>query len=176
MALEVEDGTGKTNADSFVSIADADQYFTDHGDPTAWSGATTADKEAALREATQYMDGVYRLDWVGERKSKEQSLTWPRSFATDSDGWSVDSDIVPQDVKNACSELALRALSSPLLTDVTAGGQEKRIKEKLGPLEREREYFSGAPSQVQYSFVNRLLSRLLRGGGGRSSSIALVRT
>ena len=42
MALTHEDGTGKADAESYLSVTDADTYHTAHGDPAAWSGATTA--------------------------------------------------------------------------------------------------------------------------------------
>ena len=57
MALVVEDGTGKTDADSYLSLVDADAYNLAHSASTDWNGAVEAVKEKALRLATQYLDG-----------------------------------------------------------------------------------------------------------------------
>ena len=58
MALTVEDGTGLVGADSYVSVADCETYCDARG--LTFSGAATADKEAALRRATASIDAMYR--------------------------------------------------------------------------------------------------------------------
>lgn len=56
MALIVEDGTGLADAESYLSVADADTYHADRNNE-AWQDYSTAEKEAALRKATQYITG-----------------------------------------------------------------------------------------------------------------------
>jgi len=58
MPLIVEDNTGLANAESYISVADADVYLANMG-RTSWAAATTAAKEIALRKATQYIDTAY---------------------------------------------------------------------------------------------------------------------
>ena len=55
MALIVEDGSGKLDSESYISVADCTTYCTAHG-LTAWTG-TDAAKETALRNATSSMKG-----------------------------------------------------------------------------------------------------------------------
>ena len=50
--MVVEDGTGLSNADSFVSVAYADTYFSTRG-VSAWASLTN--KEALLIKATDYI-------------------------------------------------------------------------------------------------------------------------
>ena len=69
MSLIVEDGTGKSNAESYISVADADTYHSNR-DNTDWAALTTAEKERLLRIATDYMVAVYRLRWDGYRYVK----------------------------------------------------------------------------------------------------------
>ena len=65
MAIVVEDGTGKSTAESYISVADASTYHTARGN-TAWAALTTdALREAALRKATDFMRQVYRSRWQG---------------------------------------------------------------------------------------------------------------
>jgi len=77
MALTVEDGTGKANADSYISQTDADTYFSNHDSPTAWTGLTSDQKDAALRYATTALDGLFA--WEGFVVTSTQALGWPRS-------------------------------------------------------------------------------------------------
>lgn len=166
MTLVVEDGTGLTNADSYLSVADADTYFTNLGN-TSWAGTTTV-KEVALRKATQYLDNTY--NWIGDILSLEQSLNWPRTDVEDSNGRDL-SDSVPVKVKNATAEMALLTLSSTLVPNTTNANYVKR--EKVGELETE--YFSGAPTGTQYRYVDRMLNGLYDSKSGPSSTRKLSR-
>ena len=67
MSLIVEDATGLSTAESYLSVANADTYHASYTGSTAWSGASTGTKERALRRATQYLDSVYGGRWLGER-------------------------------------------------------------------------------------------------------------
>jgi|TARA_R110002167_G_scaffold92478_1_gene248334 hypothetical protein len=154
MALVVEDGTGKSNADSFISVTDADAYFVNHGSPTAWTGLTTAQKESELRYAAVTLDGNW--DWWGSITVITQSLGWPRSGAEDAEGRSIDTDVVPTRVKDAQCELALLGTSNALNSNYDRGGDVSR--EKVGPIETE--YFSGASMEPQLPIINRILGGL----------------
>lgn len=158
MSLVTEDGTGLAGAESFVSVADADTYHSVRAN-AAWALLTTANKEAALRQATEYMDAVYA--WAGTRGNDTQALGWPR-YGVVVDGVSVDSDAVPTAIARACAELALRASSADLAPDV--GRQKSR--EKVGPIEVE--YSTSAPAYTTYRQIDAMLSRYIVGGRGAS--------
>ena len=53
-----EDGTGLANANAYVSVEFADEYFSARGNQT-WAGLGSADKEAAIIKATDYLEAVY---------------------------------------------------------------------------------------------------------------------
>lgn len=126
MALIVEDGTGLANADAFISLADAESYYlSQYG--VAWSGDNGA-KEAAIRRATRYLDG---LMWIGSRlNGRDQSLSWPRTGVIDCDGDEVDSDSVPVEVVDSNALLAFFELTNPdgLSPAVTLSQIAKREK------------------------------------------------
>lgn len=157
MALETETGTGSATAESYCSVADADAHHTAFGN-AGWTG-TDAVKEAALRNATAYMEQAYRSAWKGTKLYKAQALSWPRYGAT-VDGWDIDSTVVPADVKIACADLALRALTDTLNADQTRAV----IREKVGPLETEYSAFSS--QSTRYTAIDMALAPYLRGGGG----------
>lgn len=158
MTLIVEDGTGKSNAESYITIADADTYHDNRGN-TDWADLTTAQKERLLRIATDYMVAVYRLRWDGYRYVNTQALDWPRIYVPVRDICSVnaypeyvDFDVVPTLVQNACADLALKANSETLLADQTQG----TIREKVGPIEVEYDKYS--PQFKRYLQVDNSLS------------------
>lgn len=166
MSLVVENGTGLSNAESYLSVADADVYHAARGNPVAWSGATTAEKETALLAATEYIDSVYRGAWKGTRAVETQALSWPRVDAYDSDDFLIDSGVVPLEVERATAELALRALSAELMPDISEPGSIKRERLKAGPVETETEYQGGKSQVKEFRKVDLLLGRLLAFGVG----------
>ena len=175
MALIVETGAGLSNAESYVSAAEADAYFEKRG-VSAWAAITDDDlKDALLRRATDYMGQIYRLGWKGDRTTLTQALDWPRTDVErvdrpDTGSGYADyyaSDSVPDEVKRACMELALRANDADLLADV---GRETSA-EQVGDISVT--YVVGSIRQKDFAAVNSLLAPLLR---YRKGSMSVVRS
>ena len=143
--------------DTYLSVANADTYWSDRNDAT-WAAATTAVKEKALREATQYIDGAY--SFIGELAVFTQLLAWPRGSAEvltgNFKGAYYDSTTIPPQVQNACAELAKDALSENLRPSQARGGAIK--KEKVDVIEVE--YLDFAPTHKTFSFVSMMLKDL----------------
>lgn len=165
MALIVEDGTFVAGAESYASVAYADTYWSNRAD-TVWSAADTADKEAALRKATQYLDATFM--WVGVIADTDQALNWPRSGAEDREGRDLVNE-VPVLVKNATVEFAKAALSESILTDVTRDDQIDRVK--AGSVEVE--FSSGRSFQKTYTLAERMLAPVIVGRYGGGSVVGL---
>lgn len=154
MALTVEDGTGLATAEAYISVTDADSYFSDRGD-AAWAALTTAAKEQALRKGADYLQS-YR--WQGWRLNATQALAWPRTGVV-VDG--VTAAAVPEAIRRANAELAVRASAGDLWAD--AGGQV--VSETVGPISVT--YAQGARQQMRYEAVERMIAALLWGGAGQ---------
>jgi hypothetical protein len=168
MALEVEDGTGKSTAESYISVTDASTYFTARA-VTTWAAlATDAIREAALRRATDYMRQAYRSRWQGYKVNEDQALDWPR-YGVEVEGYAVDSDIVPTEIKNACAELALKASSAELNPDLTQGV----LSEQVGSIKVE--YDKNSQQSTRYAAIDAMLAPYLSAGGG-GCSMGLIRT
>lgn len=143
--------------DVYVSVADADTYWSNRNNST-WSAALTADKEKALREATQYIDGAFTF--IGVLTDDDQPLAWPRSSALVQSGnfknklYGVNE--IPARLKDANAEMALEALSARL----------KPVQERGGLIKREQvdvvevEYMDFAPSGKAFDFVAMILKPL----------------
>lgn len=164
MALVVEDGTGKSDADSFISDADAVSYFTAIGDATFTAASSTA-REQALRRAQQYITRRYRGRWKGRRVYQTQALDWPRYSVSDVDGWTIQSNVVPTEVKQAQCELALAALSEDLMPTIDKPGDIASVSQSVGSVSQSISYVNGRSQVKQYSKAEALLAHLLTSGG-----------
>ena len=105
----VEDGTGKADANSYVSVEFADDYFSARG-ATEWASLGDDAKEAALVNATDYIDNVFQ--WLGKKEFDGQSLRFPRVGVVDYDGTEISG--IPNRLKQAVCDAAL----------ITSGGTE----------------------------------------------------
>ena len=146
--MVVEDGTGLSNADSFVSVAYADTYFTTRG-VTAWASLTN--KEALLIKATDYIEAVYSEAWKGVTLNDTQSLSFPRIID--------DATVYPDRLLKAVCELALKANDGDLLVDV----EQRTIEEKVDVITVK--YAEYSDQKTQYSMVYGLISPYLLSTG-----------
>lgn len=166
MSLIVETGTGAADSESYASVSDADTYHSKRGN-TLWATMTTAEKEESLRRATDYMEQVYRTLWNGVRVNNVQALSWPREYvelepvydATTTDGY-YPADAIPNEVKNACIEMAFKAASGELAADI----DRVTVKEKLGPMEVE--YDKNQPPYKKYRAIDNMLRWFLKSTNG----------
>lgn len=170
MALIVENGTGMSTAESYISVADADAYFSARN-LTLWAdaGFSTTEKEGCLRRATDFLTASYRGRWTGRRASTTQALDWPRLDVprSEADGSGFyPSDAVPVEVVRACAELAWRAAFGELAPDES----RRTIREKVDVIEVE--YDPNAPQSTRFRVVENLLAPFVVSASG---AIRLVR-
>jgi hypothetical protein len=194
MALIVETGVGLANAESYLSVEDANAYHAARGN-AAWTAEGDNNPEAALRRATAYLDGRYRNRWRGWRThGRAQALEWPRQYVyaygpNDDDiyGYARDfaygapysdtaiaSNEIPRELKDAVAEAALREIIEPgiLTPDITLTGRVK--SETVGPISTTYADvpYGSAASRPIITMIDDLLANLLRPSG---STVALVR-
>jgi hypothetical protein len=157
MALIVEDGTGLSTAESYISVADANTYIAAYrGANATWDAATEASKEVAARQATKYLDGTNT--WKGQKEFSTQSLDWPRIYAYDETGAAYDG--IPTALEQATAEVMFLIITGETITEtVTRSGQT--IREKVDVIEVE--YAEGASFQPHYPIVSRLIGDLVAG-------------
>lgn len=162
----VEDGTGVTNANSYVSTAELQSFFEIFGQALPENIA-----DIAVRSC-MYVD-MQSDCWPGRRSHATQSLVWPRTGVyLESAFEPIDPESIPGDIKKAQMFAALAAAQGINLFptyDPTAGvGEVKR--EEIGPLKTE--YFGVDPNlygtKTKLPAVSGLLDPFLRqscGGG-----------
>jgi hypothetical protein len=136
MALVVEDGTAKADAESYCTTLHAGKYLRDRGRANDWDMLDILVREQYLRQATDFMTQKYRVRWSGRRFNTTQRLDWPRvgvvieEFEGGYGMFNVSYETVPEEIKNACAELALRASIAPLSEDTSV----RVIQETIGPI------------------------------------------
>jgi len=81
----------------YATRAEATAYFLGRLNSEAYDDADEADQTAALTMATMLMD---RLNYRGDKADSAQTLQFPRGSDT----------AIPEDIKNACAEIALALL------------------------------------------------------------------
>lgn len=148
MALQVEDGTGLANAESYVSVAAFRSYAALRGIDV--TGLTDEECEQALRKAFTYVNAWAK--WKSAPVSQAQAGEFPRTAL--SDGMGRVTSVVPPRVKDAqCEAAILSGGNVDLFVTADRGGQVQ--SEAVGPISTT--YFAGAPPGTYFEAVERLL-------------------
>ena len=169
MALIVEDGTAKPDANSYVAVADVRAFATDRG--VDLSGLNDAAVTALILKATDYLESLGPR-YVGTVSTGTQALSWPRINVQNQDGSSFPSSgagSIPLALKNAQCQLCLEANNGvdlmPTVDNNATGGFV--IRKKIDVIEKQFSEKIGTLKQPLMPKVDRWLQNLLspRPGG-----------
>lgn len=164
MALDVT--VGGASAESYASVAEAEAYLTARAvADSVFKSKGVPEKEGALRKATDYIDSYYKFK--GTKNTDAQALQWPRADV-EAFGYYVPADSIPQRVKRATIELAVKAIAGELAPDVSA---QLVTAEQVGPLSVSYSDNQRNSGRVLYDLVDMLLEPYTGGRG----QIPLVR-
>ena len=147
---------GNSAATSYISVAQADDYYAGSLLEQYWTPLTQAEKEAALMAATSSLEA---LSYIGTRCTPssddpllEQALQWPRSDAT-CKGIAAACTMLPQPIVDATAWLALQLHTAPPVPGGGTVGSTGAIKkQQLGELSQEfYDVREGASTKVDAS-------------------------
>jgi hypothetical protein len=162
MTLTVEDGSGVTDADSYITLADARTFAASRGISIS---ATDATAEIQLRRAFDALE-AYGSRFKGAKSVVGQATQWPRTGAyIDVDLWA--SDAIPTALKNAQVHFAA-AIEAGLDPIPNSTGEAFVVRETIGQIETEYSESvsnSGVPILRTMNFT---LAPLLNGSGALS--------
>ena len=136
MAFVVETGAGLSNANAFISVAYARQYWSDRGRDHAVH--SDEDIEHAIVRATQYISESHRFK--GYRKHNRtssvgyQALEFPRQELFDKEGYWVNSDSIPREVEWATAVVAWQELTDPHSMQPAYESHQRVKSEKVGSI------------------------------------------
>lgn len=151
LVLIKEDGSGKTDANSYADVNDGNAYHDGHLYASAWTAATDDQKAVALVMATRLIDAEFQFN--GTRTNAVQGLQWPRARCPEPDAIHVPLqallpipsdfvrfDSVPKAVVQATCEMARELL----ISDRTAAPPGEGLK-----------YYNDAGIQAGYDKTDR---------------------
>ena len=114
MALIIDNALSGASSNSYVTLAEADEYFESRLYVETWTSSTDDIKSRALVQATRRLETE---KYYGTKSTTTQKLSFPRIGLEYLDGVSLDG-IIPNQVKESQLELALHMLS----VDMSQGG------------------------------------------------------
>ena len=175
MAATINATVKGENANSYVTLTEANDYFDTSPDSSTWTNKTDDQKKRALISATRWIDTFV---FYGDRCDDGQALKFPRNNYQ-VDGVELACSKIPNNIKYAQYELA-RALAndSDAITGTT--GKEGNISEaKLGDLEVKFNTTSQNTGSVNnimdvYPWLQSYLGAYMLGGAG-SYQVRVVR-
>lgn len=129
--IELEDGNGRPEAETYLSVEEADAYHAKFGN-ARWSDLSEEEKEIALRKATRNIDLLYVFK--GAAINKEQALSLPTNEVG-----------IGRVIKEATAEMALVSLDVDV-TGPLSNGNVQSEEVKLGELATKTSYFSPSGS------------------------------
>lgn len=161
MTITIIATPGASDANSFVTIEEADAYLATRLNASDWTG--TEPKKKAACEATRELSA---LGWQSYRTSSTQALAWPRLNAPNPDGTSAcevfEDTIVPQRIKDATCELALEFLRAGTIDAAALDSKAGIIEKTVGPLTtRYADPSQRAQGLARYPRVMKLIGPLL---------------
>ena len=167
MAATIDATIKGANANSYVTLAEANTYFETVPNSTHWDNKTDDKKNRALIAATRWIDSFV---YYGDRCDDGQALKFPRNNYQ-VDGVELACSKIPQNIKYAQYELA-RALAND--TDAITGttGKDGNIAEaKLGDLQVKFNTASQGTGSVNnildvYPWLQSYLGAYMLGGAG----------
>lgn len=127
MALVIEDGSGVAGANSYVTFQDYSDWATARGITLEHVNQQEHIEQHIIRA----MDYFENLNFLGRKATDTQPLQWPRTEVV-IDSYSVNSDTIPQQVKNAVYEITKSIDDGDFYLDPVS---RETIKEKVGDLE-----------------------------------------
>jgi len=155
------------NANSYVTLTEANTYFETVPDSSTWTDKTDDQKNRALISATRWIDSFV---FYGDRCDDGQALKFPRNNYQ-VDGVELACSTIPNNIKYAQYELA-RALAND--TDAVTGntGTDGNFSEvKLGDIEVKYNTASQGTGSVNnildvYPWLQSYLGAYILGGAG----------
>lgn len=161
MALIVEDGTGKEDANTFVTLDEARSYATGRGITLPVEDTAV---EALIINAADFLF-MYEVRLKGVRANDEQALIYPRK-GVEINGAELAQDAIPATLKKAQLQLVIEGNSGSLT--ISRRGADFIKRKKTGPLEKEwsEAVYLQYGNSVSYPLVDTYMQPLLRDDAG----------
>jgi hypothetical protein len=151
MSMTLDATIGGSQANSYLSLEQADAWFAVSLFPERWSVLPTTTREGALRQAAAWLDTLTfhgtRATPSSDDPALEQAMQWPRENVT-CRGITANRTFIPAEILTAQAMLALQVGEQPDL--LFTGSQIDNVsfvtKERVDVLEQQ---FGAKPDRLQ---------------------------
>ena len=167
MAATINATIKDANANSYVTLTEANTYFETVPDSSTWTNKTDDQKNRSLISATRWIDSFV---YYGDRCDDGQALKFPRNNYQ-VDGVELACSTIPVNIKYAQYELA-RALANDSEAMTGNVGTDGNIEEvKLGDIQVKYNIQSQGTGSVnnvldKYPWLQSYLGAYMLGGAG----------
>ena len=131
MAATIDATISGANANSFVTLDEANDYFATVPDSSTWDDKTVDQKKRSLIAATRWIDSFV---FFGDRCDAGQALKFPRNNYQ-VDDVELSCTVIPNNIKYAQFELARALANDPDAMTGNVGTNGNIAEAKLGDLE-----------------------------------------
>ena len=131
MAATINATVKGENANSYVTLSEANDYFDTSPDSSTWTNKTDDQKKRSLISAARWID---TLVFYGDRCDDGQALKFPRNNYQ-VDGVELACSKIPQNIKYAQFELARALANDPDAMTGNVGTNGNIVEAKLGDLQ-----------------------------------------
>lgn len=132
MALIVEDGTGRADAQSFVDVVDIAAWASARG--LSFSGTAPQQEQSAVRAFDYIRNGQRFRRWRGALLNGSQRGPYPRTGVTLEDGTALVDAVIPWQIKDAQCALAVLDRGGTSLQTIIKNGGAMVSSKSVGPL------------------------------------------
>ena len=169
---------GASDANTYCTVADADQYHENHPQGgSAWTAAASDQQVRALLQATRLLDA--HVVWTGHAARIDQALAWPRAGMCDRNGYALDAGGIPPALRDATAEFARHVLRATDDRTADSAVVSSGIRELVaGPVELT---FTGdrpdvIPDAVWFLLVPSWMARVRQRSTQTAAAVPVVRT
>ena len=161
--VEIVKGTN-----SYITLAEADDYFSKSFGTYNWNNKEETEKEGAILHSYKVLE---IKKWAGRKTAVAQTQQFPRREIFDRDGEVIGNTVIPQDIIDAQVELAKYIL---FYNDFTINNSTQNKASYIKDGEGSVAFNNVLPEELP-SFVNALISHLFRRDSITSSSVVARR-
>jgi hypothetical protein len=169
--FNVETGTAETDSTAYLTVDELKQYWDNIG--YDYSSLTEDILKQYINRSSKIIDNSYMKQFTGVRTTQDQSMEWPRIGSYYADGWWIDSDTIPKELKNAVSEMVYAILINTADVQPVDKASTQIIAEsvKVDVIEESKKYSTAKVEGMvrdKVTAVEDALKRLIPGVGTSS--------
>ncbi len=159
MTLIIEDGSLSTPSANTYATANYVTTFCGNLGLSEWAEGYRAVWESAVLRAMAYIDG---RNFRGIKADYDENvLKWPRTNAYDEDGYAIDDDEIPENLKRGLARASYEEYKDPGILQRSLTKDDFTTSETIGPISTS---FQQGKASTIFTAIEAYLEGLVEGG------------